>query len=71
MTVYVLTREDQNDHGFVDFSVTGIFRDERAASEQASSEQARARNQGLRVEDDEGVEADWQVSWKLEEYLVL
>lgn len=71
MTVYVLTREDQNDHGFVDFSITGIFRDKRAASEQKSLEQARARNQGLLVEDDEGVEADWQVSWKLEEYLVL
>lgn len=70
MTVYVVTREDQNDHGFVDFSITGIFLDKRAATEQVCVEQGRARKLGLRVEDDEGVEADWQVSWKLEEYEV-
>ena len=31
MTVYVLIREDQNRHGYVDVSITGIFREKRIA----------------------------------------
>ena len=27
MTLYVLIREDQSQHGYVDFSIAGIFRE--------------------------------------------
>ena len=27
MTVFVLVRENQNEHGFIDTSVTGVFRE--------------------------------------------
>lgn len=31
MIVYVLIREDQKEHGFVDASIDGVFGDERVA----------------------------------------
>jgi hypothetical protein len=71
MTVYVLIREDQNDHGFVDFSIVGIFHEEHAAHQFLDAETARARELGLRVEDEErDVDVDWQVSWKIEDHLL-
>jgi hypothetical protein len=69
MTVYVLLREDQNEHGYIDTSITGVYRDLRLAKEQEASERLSARGQGLLVEDDER-DPDWQVSWKLEEHFV-
>ena len=33
MTVYVLIREDQNEHGYVDVVIAGIFHDERVAKQ--------------------------------------
>ncbi len=38
MTVFVLAREDQNDHGFVDTSIAGIFHDRQAAALQEAHE---------------------------------
>ena len=67
MTVFVLIREDQNDHGYIDTSITGVFRESRLATEQETLERLRARDQGLMVEDDE-TDGDWQVSWKIEEH---
>jgi hypothetical protein len=68
MTVYLLLREDQNDHGYIDVSVTGVYRDESAAKQRGALERARARDEGLRVEDDD--DADWQVCWRVEEHRV-
>lgn len=68
MTVFVLIREDQNEHGFVDTSITGIFREKLRATEQESREQDVARLDGLIVEDDESSDANWQVSWRIEEH---
>jgi hypothetical protein len=31
MIVYVLLREDQNEHGYIDTSIAGVFLDERRA----------------------------------------
>lgn len=68
MTVFVLVREDQNDHGFVDTSIAGIFHDRQAAALQEAHERLRARTEGLVVEDDDRVDGEWQVSWKVEEH---
>ena len=70
MTVYVLIREDQNDHGYVDVSIAGIFGDVRTAQEHEEAERARAHQQRLRICDADESDPDWQVSWKVEYYVV-
>jgi hypothetical protein len=70
MTVYVLIREDQNEHGYVDTSIAGIFHTDHVAWEQEAIERRYAREQGLIVEDDDSPDGEWQVSWKVEEYAV-
>jgi hypothetical protein len=70
MTVYVLIREDQNEHGYVDVSIAGIFGDVRTAQEHEEAARARARQQRLRISDADDSDPDWQVSWKVEDYLV-
>ena len=67
MTVYVLIREDQNQHGYVDVSITGIFREKRIAKKLEEIERAVAHRQGRRV-CDELDDPDWEVSWKIEEH---
>lgn len=69
MTVFVLIREDQNQHGYIDTSITGVFREEQIAKQQEALERLQAREQGLVVEDD-SPDGEWQVSWKLEEHIV-
>ena len=49
MTVYVLVREDQSEHGFVDASIVGLFRTQDEATVVLKSSVAKAREQGLRV----------------------
>jgi hypothetical protein len=66
MTVYVLIREDQNEHGFVDTSVAGVFLQQHAAARHAEAERQRARSQGLVIEDDDSPDGEWQVSWTIE-----
>lgn len=70
MTIFLLIREDQNEHGFVDTSIAGVFRDERVAREQEASERRRGRDRGLIVEDDDCPDGEWQVSWSVEEHQV-
>ncbi|HEY6359927.1 MAG TPA: hypothetical protein VIX63_02420 [Vicinamibacterales bacterium] len=70
MTVYILIREDQNEHGYLDTSVIGVFRDKRAAKEQEAFECREAREQGLVVEDEDSPDGEWQVSWMVKKYLV-
>ena len=70
MTVYVLIREDQNEHGYVDASIAGIFHINYVAWEQEAIERRHAREQDLIVEDDDSPDGEWQVSWKVEEYAV-
>jgi len=70
MTVYILRREDQNEHGYIDFSIAGVFREARVAEEMETLERLHARREGLVVEDDESPDGEWQVSWKVEEHLV-
>ena len=70
MTVFVLIREDQNEHGYVDASITGVFREEGVAKEMEALERQHARREGLVVEDDESPDGEWQVSWKVDEHRV-
>jgi len=70
MTVFVLIREDQNEHGYIDTSITGVFREACAAKEMESLQRRQARGEGLVVEDDDTQDGEWQVSWKVEEYIV-
>lgn len=70
MTVFVLIREDQNEHGYVDTSIAGVFHTEHVAREQESVERRNARDQGLIVEDDDSSDGEWQVSWTVEEHAV-
>ncbi len=70
MTVFLLIQEHQNDHGYVETSVAGVFHNEGSAREQETIERLHAREQGLVVEDDDSPDGTWQVSWKIEEYAV-
>ena len=47
MTVFVLIREDQNQHGYVDTSIAGVFREEGVAKEMEALERLHARQEGL------------------------
>jgi hypothetical protein len=70
MTVFVLLREDQNEHGYVDTSVAGVYLEKYVAREQEALERRKARERGLIVEDDENPDGEWQVSWNVEEHIV-
>ena len=67
---FVLIREDQNEHGYIDTSITGVFREDGVAKEMETLERQHAREQGVVVEDDESPDGEWQVSWKVEEHTV-
>ena len=47
MTVYVLLREDQNEHGYIDTSIAGVFREAGVAKEMETLERLHARQEGL------------------------
>jgi hypothetical protein len=64
MTVHVVIREDQNEHGFIDTS----FRSRSDADALVESSVSWARDEGLRVCGDPGTEPDWQVSWMIESH---
>jgi hypothetical protein len=66
VTVHVVIREDQNEHGFIDTSVVGLFRSRNDADAFVESSISGARDEGLRVCGDPGTEPDWQVSWMIE-----
>ena len=69
MTVFVLIREDQNQHGYIDTSVAGVFQSEQVARQQEAVERRHAQDQSLIVEDDDS-DGEWQVCWKIEEHAV-
>ena len=70
MTVYVLIREDQNEDGYVDQSISGVFYDSHIAREREAVECRKAREEGLIVEDADIPDGEWQVSWTIEEHAV-
>jgi hypothetical protein len=68
MTVHVVIREDQSEHGFIDTSVVGLFRSRHDAAAFVESSTSEARDEGLRVCGDPGTEPDWEVSWMIESH---
>jgi len=68
MTVYVLVREDQSEYGFVDVSIAGLFRSQEEAVVVLKSSVTEAREQGLSVCGDPGIEPEWEVSWHIESH---
>ena len=72
MDVFVVIREDQNDHGFVDTSVCGIYRNLADAEAAAREDGDEARADGFRVLDDnedrDWDESEWQVFYKVEKH---
>lgn len=70
MTVFVLVQEHQNDHGFVETSVNGVFLNREGAAAAQRAQMDSARGQGLAIFGEIKDEADWQVSWAIEEHIV-
>ena len=70
MTVYVLLRESQNEHGFVETDISGVFRDRRVAEQREALESAEAQAAGHRLETDSSPDGEWDVSLRIEEHVV-
>ncbi len=70
MTIHVVIREDQSEHGFIDSGIVGVFRHYGDADSFVKSSTRDAREQGLRVCGDPGTEPDWDVSWAIEQHLL-
>ncbi len=71
--VFIVLREDQNQHGFVDTGIAGVFRTRAAAEAYVQQSEGEARGEGLNVcgdESDDWDEADWEVYFKIEAHLV-
>lgn len=66
MTIYILLREDQNEYGYIDTAIAGVFLESGVAKKMETIERLHARQEGLVVEDDESPDGEWQVSWKVE-----
>ena len=72
MTIYLLVREDQNQHGFVDTGVIGAFRSKEDAEEYRCTEVQVERENGMRVDGEEGCPlGDWDVALRVEEHALL
>lgn len=72
MTVYLLLREEQNEHGFVDTDVIGAYRERADAEGRLRAAAAGARIAGRLVEGDDDVrDAEWEVSFYLREQAVI
>lgn len=71
MTVYLLIREDQNQHGYVDSGVIGTFARIDTAKETLQAQARIERLAGRRVEGDAGCrDGEWEVSLRIEEHAI-
>ena len=72
MTIYLLVREDQNQHGFVDTGVIGAFRRKEDAEAHLQSEVRIERESGTWVDGEEGCPLDdWDVALRIEEHTLV
>jgi hypothetical protein len=72
MTVYLLVREEQSAHGFVDSDVIGAYRDRADAEGRLRAQAVAARGAGRLVEGDDDVpDGEWEVSFSLREQAVI
>jgi hypothetical protein len=71
MTVYLLVREEQSAHGFVDSDVIGAYRQRADAEGSLRALAGEARMAGCLVEGDDDVpDGEWEVSFYLREQAV-
>ena len=69
MDVYLLIREDQNDHGFVDTGVLGVFRRKGDAEQALKDETEIERRAGMLIDGDANTPGgEWQVSLRIEDH---
>lgn len=73
MTISVLIREDQNQHGFIDTGIVGIFRERPQAQTVLERDERQARREGTLVRgDDVGeMEGEWEVCWTIEAHALV
>jgi hypothetical protein len=72
MRVYLLVREEQNEHGFVDTDVIGVYRHRADAEGELHAEVTSARVAGRLVEgDDEVPDGAWEVSFRVQEQALI
>jgi len=72
MTIYLLVREDQNQHGFVDSGVIGAFQKKEDAEARSRDEVRIERESGTRVEGQAGCPLDdWDVALRVEEHALI
>jgi hypothetical protein len=72
MTVYLIVREEQNGHGFVDTDVIGAYRERAGAESRLRDEEAAVRTAGRLVEGDDDVpDGEWVVSFHLREQALI
>lgn len=72
MNIYLLVREDQNQHGFVDAAVIGAFRRKDEAEARLQRETQIELENGASVEGAEGCPLDeWDVSLRVEEHSLI
>lgn len=65
--VHVVIREDQNQHGYIDSGIVGIFRRPSDAKAYVLKVESEARDIGIRVLGEAADESDWEVCWFIEE----
>ncbi len=65
MTIYILVREDQAEHGYTDTSIMGVYATRAAADVACSEERQKAVDAGERMADEEGNEGIWTVGLKV------
>ena len=66
MVVNVLIREDRDQHGYIDTSVIGIYRELKSARLEKMRQRRRAISHGFDVSYDNPVGDTWEVCWKIE-----
>jgi hypothetical protein len=65
--VHVVIREDQNQHGYIDSGVVGVFRKPGEAKAYILQAESEAQEAGMRVFGEAEDEADWEVCWFIEQ----
>lgn len=70
MICYVLVREDQSEHGYIDTSILGVYTTRASAEIARSEEEEIARLAGLQLVGEEGKEGEWDVGFKVEPHTV-
>jgi hypothetical protein len=68
MTVFLLLREDQSEHGYIDVSIDGVFRQRADATTRLEEERGKARHNGKHICGEGDDDAEWEVSWSIEDH---